>query len=205
MDMEGFQGDRVTLVSALEACASVRLVSQGRIVLSSFGDAYGSELVTGDTLVSNAVISMYGKSSHLREARVTFDRMPERDVVSWSALIAANAHNGQGAAAVEVFSAMGVEGIIPDQVTMLSVLFSCSHGGLLDKGMRYFMGLASDYGISHSSEHYHCMLDVLGRAGRSKDARELLLTMPFLPGGVAWTTLLANELNSDQRRSPSLP
>ena len=44
--------------------------------------------------------------------------------------------------------------------------------------------------FSPKIEHYGCMVDILGRAGRLQDARELIRSMPFAPDAIVWRALL---------------
>ncbi|MCI32999.1 pentatricopeptide repeat-containing protein, partial [Trifolium medium] len=48
-----------------------------------------------------------------------------------------------------------------------------------------------DYGIIPGEDHYICMVSILGRAGLIKEAKELILRMPFQPGARVWQTLLS--------------
>ncbi|KAH7856778.1 hypothetical protein Vadar_005494 [Vaccinium darrowii] len=55
------------------------------------------------------------------------------------------------------------------------------HVGLVDKGMKYFKSMKDVHGISPEPEHYRCMVDSLGRAGRLQEARELIRSVPLMP------------------------
>ncbi|KAK3232163.1 hypothetical protein Dsin_004044 [Dipteronia sinensis] len=48
-----------------------------------------------------------------------------------------------------------------------------------------------EHEISPGEDHYVCMVNLLGRAGRIKEAEDLILKMPFQPGVMIWQTLLA--------------
>lgn len=55
--------------------------------------------------------------------------MPEKNVVSWNALIARYAQNGQGSQALTLVRQMQVAGFMPDPVTVVSLLSACAHLG----------------------------------------------------------------------------
>ena len=71
------------------------------------------------------------------------------------------------------------EGLQPDEATFLSVLNSCSHVGLVDKGWKYFESMSKANANSITIKHLNCMVDLLGRAGRLDEAILILKGMPF--------------------------
>ncbi|KAL6206622.1 hypothetical protein ACLB2K_023870 [Fragaria x ananassa] len=46
------------------------------------------------------------------------------------------------------------------------------------------------FGVVPREEHYACMIDLLGRAGKIKEAMELVNTMPFQANASVWGSLL---------------
>ncbi|MCO5606841.1 hypothetical protein L7F22_061032 [Adiantum nelumboides] len=193
----GLLPNRVTFVSVLDACASVAALPEGKLVHSCFMES-GLEL---DMVVGNAFVSMYGKCGSLENARDMFTRMREKDVVSWSALIAAFAQHGHGKEAVNIFCEMGRNCVRPDSITFVSVLSACSHAGMIDEGCSYFDSMEEDYGIIATEDHCVCMMDLFGRIGRLAEAEKYLMKIPGKPGIVAWMTLLsASRLHNDLER-----
>lgn len=81
-------------------------------------------------------------------------------------------------------------GVKPNNITFVCVLSACSHAGLVDEGRHYFDSMFCDHGIMSTSEHYACMVDLLGRAGRIKEAEELINKMPIEPSASVWGALL---------------
>jgi pentatricopeptide repeat protein len=146
-----------------------------------------------EMMVTSALIEMYGKCGRMRDAQQVFDtRRSRRGLMEWTSLISGYARNGESGAVFEVFEKMKCEegGLLwLDEVTFLGVLSACCHGGLVEDGRRYFDSMAS-YGITPSIEHYNCMIDLLGRAGRLEEMVLMLESMPFQPDAVAWSTLL---------------
>ncbi|XP_043702555.1 pentatricopeptide repeat-containing protein At3g26782, mitochondrial-like [Telopea speciosissima] len=82
------------------------------------------------------------------------------------------------------------EGIKPNDVTFVGVLSACSHAGLISRGWMYFTSMSDVYGVTPKVEHYGCMVDILGRAGYLKEARELISSIPFAPDAIVWRALL---------------
>jgi pentatricopeptide repeat protein len=116
--------------------------------------------------------------------------MPRKSIVSWTALIAGYGMHGHGDAAVDLFQTMVSEGIRPDNVAMVGLLSACSHAGLYDEGRKYFSAMESAYQLRPTLEHYTCMVDLLGRAGRLEEAQELISSMPMPADGAVWGALL---------------
>ncbi|EFJ35256.1 hypothetical protein SELMODRAFT_79341 [Selaginella moellendorffii] len=135
-----------------------------------------------------AAIAQLGTAAAAAEA--LFQRMPQSSVGSWSAVIHACAQNGQGEAALDFFRRMEQRGVEADALAIMGVLAACSHVGSVEEACYYFTSMEIDREILPKLEHYHCMVDALGRSGRMREAEELIHTMPFLPTSISWTTLL---------------
>jgi pentatricopeptide repeat protein len=82
------------------------------------------------------------------------------------------------------------EGVSIDNVTCISILSACSHAGLVDEGLHYFECMSSVHHISTTVEHYACIIDLLGRAGRLDEAEDLIKIMPCKPTASIWRALL---------------
>ena len=83
--------------------------------------------------VSNALIHMFSKCGSIDKARSEFNRLSDRDVISYTALITAVADHGNAQESLDIFTKMQ-EGIKPNQVTFVGVLNACSHAQLIEKG-----------------------------------------------------------------------
>ncbi|KAJ6403530.1 hypothetical protein OIU84_015442 [Salix udensis] len=70
------------------------------------------------------------------------------------------------------------------------VLFTCTHGGLVDMGLEYFNSMEEMHGIEPRLDHYVCLFDLLGRADpRLVEAMEILETMLVSPNASIYKTL----------------
>ena len=72
-------------------------------------------------------------------------------------------------------------GISPDQISFLAVLSACAHGGLVSKGLYYLKLMTNFYHIAPDSEHYACIIDILGRSGLIYEAFEFLRSLSIEP------------------------
>ncbi|KAL9238329.1 hypothetical protein vseg_012764 [Gypsophila vaccaria] len=187
MKRGGFRAEQATLTSTLRAVSGLSLLELGRQVHVHVLK-YDKDLI-----LNNALLDMYCKCGSLDDARLAFSRMVDRDVVSWSTMIAGLAQNGFSKDALALFEKMKASGPTPNYITMVGVLFACSHAGLLDQGWSYFRSMKQVFGIEPGREHYGCMIDLLGRAGKIDNAVELLHEMTSNkcePDVVTWRTLL---------------
>ncbi|KAJ7514124.1 hypothetical protein O6H91_23G029000 [Diphasiastrum complanatum] len=191
MKQEGVQPDNVTFILLLKACASLAALEQGKQLHSEIiKRGFQSDVVVGNTLVN-----MYAKCGCTEDARELFDNMSERDVVSWTGMIAGYAQNGLGKEALALFVQMQREGTKPNEVTYISVLSACAHSGLVDQGRYFFDSMCKNHGVTPTKEHYACMVDLLGRAGCLADAELFINKMPIQPNSVVWMTLLGAARN----------
>jgi pentatricopeptide repeat protein len=185
MQLTNMKPDLATVKSLVPACAHLAALQPGTWM-------HGYLIKSGfesDVSVGTALVDMYGKYGSIDMARKLFDIMHERDVVSWSAIIAGYGMQGYGENALELFSQMQKTGLSPDHVTFVCVLSACSHAGLLDEGWQIFDSMVRDYDIMPSVEHYACMVDLLGRVGRLDDAEDFIKKMPLKPDAGVWGAL----------------
>ncbi|KAG0569542.1 hypothetical protein KC19_6G098400 [Ceratodon purpureus] len=186
MQRDGCVPNAVTCVSILNACASAGALEWVKEVHRHILEA-GLE---SDLRVGNALVHMYSKSGSIDDARLVFDRMEERDVLTWNVMIGGLAQHGRGYEALEVFRKMKAEGVKPDGYSFVAVLSACSHAGLVDEGRRLFLAMSQDYGIEPTVLHYACMVDLVGRAGHLEEARLFIGNMPVEPDKATWGALL---------------
>ncbi|KAF7831220.1 pentatricopeptide repeat-containing protein [Senna tora] len=164
--------DESTLVSSLSAIANMGTLDQGRWV-HTYVDRNG----------------------------VKISKTLERDVVTWGAIISGFAMHGQVQKCFELFNEMILKGTQPNEVIFVSILSACSHAGYVEMGYHYFNHMVHDFRIKPSIEHYGCMVDLLGRAGKLAEAEELIGLMPEKPNSVIWGTFLnACRMHNDARR-----
>ncbi|EFJ15155.1 hypothetical protein SELMODRAFT_328, partial [Selaginella moellendorffii] len=200
MQLEGVAPDKISFVTVLNAFSgsSPSSLKQARLVEKLISDQ-GYET---DTIVGNAIVSMFGRSGRLAEARRAFERIRERDAASWNVIVTAHAQHGEVEQALKLFRRMQQESSRPDSITLVSVLSACSHGGLIEEGYHHFTSMGREFGIAGSQEHYGCVVDLLARAGRLDQAEELLRKMPVPASYVLWMTLLsACKVQGDEKRA----
>ncbi|KAJ7944694.1 Pentatricopeptide repeat-containing protein [Quillaja saponaria] len=142
------------------------------------------------TTTGTSLISMYSKCGDLNDAWKLFNEISRKDLVTWNAMISAYAQHGKGQKALLLFDEMRSERWEPDWITFVAVLLACNHAGLVDLGIQYFELMVSGYRLEAKPDHYACMVDLLGRAGRLAEAVNMIKNMPFKPHTSIFSTLL---------------
>ncbi|KAG0529248.1 hypothetical protein BDA96_05G081800 [Sorghum bicolor] len=178
--------DCVTLVSVLSACGRSGALETGKWV-HEFARSHGLD---ADARIGNVLVDMYAKCGEIADARKVFDCLHVRGVVSWSAMISAYANHGDSEEALKLFCLMKSEGVRPNSFTFTAVLVACGHSGLVNEGLKHFNSILSDYQMSPTLEHYACIVDMLGRAGRLVEAYEIIRGMSLCPDKCVWGAFL---------------
>ncbi|KAK9706154.1 hypothetical protein RND81_07G107500 [Saponaria officinalis] len=141
-------------------------------------------------IVSAALLDMYAKRGSLSESKTIFNDSIQKTQFSWTAIISAHARHGDYDSVMTIFDQMKQEGVTPDSITFLSMLTACGRKGMVDMGRKIWDVMVKDDLIVPLPEHYACMVDMLGRAGRLKEAEEVVLQIPGKPSFSALQSLL---------------
>ncbi|KAK1285394.1 Pentatricopeptide repeat-containing protein [Acorus calamus] len=175
-----------------------------------------------DVVVWASVIDAYAKHGRLDEARRVFDGIVDKDVVVWNVMMSGYVQCGMCFEALNLFDRMRRESGLspddttlatalsavaelgrieegmfewmsmkPDDITFVNVLSACSHAGLVKEGLACFEAMEGTYGVSPKMQHYGCLVDLLGRAGRVEEARRVIDGMPMEPNDVVWRSLIS--------------
>ncbi|EFJ07325.1 hypothetical protein SELMODRAFT_71953, partial [Selaginella moellendorffii] len=137
-----------------------------------------------------AIAAAFSQFGRLDRSHKIFETMPERNTVSWNAMLHGYAKNAHAVETLDLYKRMACEGVDPDATTLIATLIACNHIGLLALAIHHFSSMSFDHSIAETIDHYCCMIDILGRAGKIPEAQELLHTMPFQANQVAYTALL---------------
>nr|GMC93955.1 pentatricopeptide repeat-containing protein At3g24000, mitochondrial [Ipomoea batatas] len=124
--------NHVTFASALAACSDAEYLTEGKIV-------HGLVMTSGlqeNLIVGNALVTLYGKCGMMFEAEKVFFKMPEKELVTWNALIGGYADNNETINVVRTFKLMRESGEPANYITIINALGSCSSlFDLLNTGM----------------------------------------------------------------------
>ncbi|CAN6439541.1 unnamed protein product [Victoria cruziana] len=187
MGMSGLKPNRITMLPVLSSCAGLGVLATGMWVYA-FIQKNNLNL---DGFLDCAIIDMYSKCGSIDRALQIFTKVHKKDLLTWTSMICGLAMHGRGQEALHLFSCMQQSDIEPDGVTFLGLLSACAHAGLTSEGCRLFYMMEKVYKITPEIEHYGCMVDIFGRAGRLAEAHQLISEMSFEPNPVIWGALLS--------------
>ncbi|BFG34083.1 hypothetical protein CerSpe_203570 [Prunus speciosa] len=176
-----------TISSLLPACAAVTDVKRGKEI-HAYALAIGVE---EDVYVRSALVDMYTKCGFIYEAKALFCKMSQKNTVTWNSMIFGYANHGYCNEAIELFNQMKIEDDKKlDYLTFMAVLTACCHARMIELGESLFYLMQERYGIVPRLEHYACMVDLLGRAGKLTEAYDMIKAMPMEPDLFVWGALL---------------
>ncbi|KAG2327551.1 hypothetical protein Bca52824_010279 [Brassica carinata] len=108
MESEDVKASRVTMVGVLSACAKMRNLEFGKRVCSYIEE----NRVSVNLTLANAMLDMYTKCGSIEDAKRLFDKMEERDNVTWTTMLDGYAILEDYEAAREVLNSMPKKDIV---------------------------------------------------------------------------------------------
>ncbi|EFJ06468.1 hypothetical protein SELMODRAFT_135370 [Selaginella moellendorffii] len=197
MDLEGVKANVVTFVSTIDACSSIGALVEGHAIFERV-------IVTGyliDVVLGTSLINLYGKCGRLDYALEVFHHLSFKNIVTWNTILAASSQNGEETLSAELLQEMDLDGAQPNEMTLLNMLFGCSHNGLVAKAVSYFRSMVYGHCLVPTSEHYGCLVDLLGRSGQLEEVEAFISSKPFSLDSVLWMSLLGScVIHSDVER-----
>ncbi|KAJ6826987.1 putative disease resistance proteinisoform X2 [Iris pallida] len=185
MQADSVRPNSVTVLSVLPVCAN--LVSASKVK-----EVHASTLRSGlrsAAPVANALIDAYSNSGDLGSARALFDGLRSRDPASWASMISGCVLHGRSRLALDMFSRMEEEGVEPNHSVFASAIGAYALEGMVEEGKKLFDSMVEEHRLSPGMEHYRGMVELFGRAGRLREASELVETMPVDPDSTVWSAL----------------
>lgn len=186
MQRQGVKPNEFTLATGLSSCSRMAMLENGQLLHSMAIKAGHSS----DLFVSSAIVDMYANCGCIEEAEDAFEGVESADTVSWNSMLFGYLRHGKGLKVLESFRTMLDKGLEPDQVTFIAVLSACSYMGLVGEGKEHFDSLTNVYGIVSTIEHYSCMIDILGRAGKFDEVESFIKDMKLTSSPLIWETVL---------------
>ncbi|XP_020217680.1 pentatricopeptide repeat-containing protein At4g39530 [Cajanus cajan] len=167
---DGITFTSYSLPLCISACSQLSALNAGK-QLHIFAIKCG---YNDDVYVGSSIIDMYAKCGTMEESEKVFGEQVEPNEVIYNALICGYAHHGKAQEAIEVFEKLEKNGLTPNHVTFLAVLSACSHSGYVEDTLYFFTLMINKYKIMPESEHYSCLVDAYGRAGRLEEAYRIV-------------------------------
>lgn len=128
MREHGIEPDSFTFPFLLKASTGL---SEGKGVHSL---VLKSGQLGADVFTQTSLVSFYSRSGDLDYARRVFDSMPERNVVSWTAMVTGYMKERRYNDGLALFHQMQVAGIEPNELALVNVLSACAHLGAYEMG-----------------------------------------------------------------------
>ncbi|KAL5066228.1 hypothetical protein RYX36_027965 [Vicia faba] len=130
MHSSGVLPSEFTLVGVVNACSDLCAVVEGKQMHGfAFKLGFGLQLY-----VLSALVDMYAKCGNLTDACKGFECIQQPDVVLWTSIITGYVQNGDYEGGLNLYGKMQMERVIPNELTMASVLRACSSLAALDQG-----------------------------------------------------------------------
>ncbi|ESW22006.1 hypothetical protein PHAVU_005G118500 [Phaseolus vulgaris] len=187
VDVRGIKPTDTTVVAVLSAVSQMGLLETGACMHAFAEKTLCTE---DDVFIGTVLVDMYSKCGCLDSALSVFRRMNQKNILTWTALTTGLAIHGKGKQALEVLYKMGDYGVKPNEATFTSFLSACCHSGLMEEGLQFFHEMKRTFSVTPQIQHYGCIVDLLGRAGKLKEAYEFIMQMPINPDDVIWRILL---------------
>ncbi|KAJ7536765.1 hypothetical protein O6H91_12G081100 [Diphasiastrum complanatum] len=185
MQKTGIPPNNVAFVVVLKACARIPALEQGKQLHSDIiKSGFESDVIVGSTLVD-----MYAKCGCIEDARLVFNNIRQRDVVSWNAMIAGYAQHGLGKEALDLYEQMKQEGVQPTYVTYVVLLKACASITALKQGMQLHLDIIKS-GFQFDLTVGNTLVDMYAKCGRIKDAHQVLNNM-HERDVVSWNAIIA--------------
>ncbi|RLM57881.1 putative pentatricopeptide repeat-containing protein [Panicum miliaceum] len=161
----------------------------------SLGDAravHGHMVKTGtgaDMFVATSLVNAYMRCAASRDARTLFDGMPEKNVVTWTALITGYTLNSQPAVALEVFVAMLDAGRYPSHFTLGATLSACSASDNVGVGKQVH-GYTIKYGAESITSIGNSLCRLYAKSGSLESAMRAFWRVPD-KNVITWTAMIS--------------
>ncbi|KAG8072290.1 hypothetical protein GUJ93_ZPchr0006g44934 [Zizania palustris] len=192
MQESGFTVDRFTLGSGVTACARLADIGRGR----AFHGYLVRRMLDTDVIQGSALVDMYGKCSNMKLARLIFDRIDERNYVSWDALLSGYVENGQVDLALEIFRQMERANTKYNQHTFANLLKICGSRRYKEYGRQihgHAIKTIDKMNVVLETE----LIDMYAKCGCIEVARLLFLRMNER-NLVSWNALLSGYAGDGQ-------
>ncbi|KAJ0963381.1 hypothetical protein J5N97_028503 [Dioscorea zingiberensis] len=153
MVFAGVKPNSVTLSAVLPACSELRALNHGREI-HCFAVRNG---LADNVFFSSGLVDMYAKCSGVGKARIIFDRIPQKDVVSWNVILAAYFLNGEYKEGMNLLKQMEAEGVRVNSASWNCMISGCITTGNSELAFR-FLARMQELGLKPDKITLACIL-----------------------------------------------
>ncbi|KAI5075041.1 hypothetical protein GOP47_0011002 [Adiantum capillus-veneris] len=194
MRSKGFSPNAITYACILKACGITQDIDMGKQI---HDEIVSQGLLGKDVVLGSALVDMYAKCGVLAKAQNVLDKLPVRDAVTWSALIAGYAQQGHGHEALGCFKRMRSEGFSPDAVTYACVLKACGITQDVGMGEKIHEKIASQGLLKDYVKLGNALVDMYVKCGLLAKAQNIFDELP-VRNVVSWSALIAGYAQKGQ-------
>ncbi|KAI5080314.1 hypothetical protein GOP47_0005793 [Adiantum capillus-veneris] len=192
MRSEGISPDAYSLCCSLKACGNTGAADEGQKLHVEI-DRRG--LLKGDIVLGNALLDMYARCGLIEKAQQVFDKLSQRDRISWNALMSGYVNLGLGDKALMCYKRMKGDGIDPDEVSFLCGLKACGCARDYDKGQELHAKIIKE-GLERGLLVGSKLVDMYVKCGMLVRAQEVL-NMLEVRDVVSWNALISGYCTHD--------
>ncbi|MCO5583728.1 hypothetical protein L7F22_037642 [Adiantum nelumboides] len=185
MQLDGVMPDMVTFLNMLQACSGDTKVVDG----NQIHDLIVVNGLESDVVVATALVNMYGSCGSLGDAWKLFSILPERTLVSWNAMIARYAQDGCVEGALFLFQQMQLEGEMPNEIAIISLLSLQENELALKVGRRLHSCLHS-FRLENNVAVGTALISLYGKCGSVEDVMALFRHLEEKTA-VTWTAIIS--------------
>lgn len=136
------------------------------------------------------MIGGYAKCGELAKAKELFDMMPLRNVITWTSMISGYSQNGKYEEAIKVFVRMWEEGeVMPNEVTLASVLPACANLGAMGLGERIDV-YARENGLIGNVFVSNALVEMYAKCGSIERARRVFDELGDRRNLCSWNSMI---------------
>ncbi|XP_050383506.1 putative pentatricopeptide repeat-containing protein At3g08820 [Argentina anserina] len=125
-----------------------------------------------DVYVKTSLLALYAKCGYMEHAHKVFDELPEKNVVSWTAMVSGYIGAGRCREAVDTFLRFLEMGLRPDRLVLVRALSACSQLGDLRSG-EWIDGYVTEIGMVGDVFVATSLVDMYAKCGHMGRARSV--------------------------------
>ncbi|XP_042477792.1 pentatricopeptide repeat-containing protein At4g21065-like [Macadamia integrifolia] len=177
--------DNYTFPFLLKSCTRLHRTREGRQLHAVIYKAG----LQSDRFVQNSLIHMYSSCGESSFAMRVFEKMSDRNVVSWTSMIDGLVDDDRPVEALRMFARMEDDGVAPNDATVVSVLRACADVGAMGIGQKVHK-MVEHREIASKANVCTALIDMYAKCGCIDSARRVFDTI-VNKDVFAWTAMLS--------------
>ncbi|XP_024517012.1 pentatricopeptide repeat-containing protein At3g53360, mitochondrial [Selaginella moellendorffii] len=187
MLMDGVSPSRITFLSLLSACTKLGSLREASLVHDHIRQSGNQQGLS----IQNGVVCMYHRCGSVENAKLVFDAMPRRDVISWTSMIAAYAQSGSCDDAIRLYRRMELEGEKPNKVTFLAAMEACAKSLAPEEEADALHRCVIESGLETDVVVATALVNMYGKSARTLGRAQEIFDGVEKRDNVVWNALIA--------------